>query len=219
MLLLAARAYLNARRPDDAERVLAAIAAPTTPEQNFERQMLGVELALAREQGPQAWQQLSAIPEPDGRAGRVALSRAEAARGVRDRPRRGSRARGNFARAFPAQRRRAQCCARRSAARACATRASAACASSRAARRIRSFAAGWSWRASPAASARSPTTATPDVEAWRTRYPNHPANDAVRSELLGLRPEAVERVAHVALLLPLSGPAGQLPRPPCAMDS
>src|SRR5690606_32706431 len=37
---------------------------PLSAEHNFERQMLGVDVALARDQGPQAWQQLSAIPEP-----------------------------------------------------------------------------------------------------------------------------------------------------------
>ena len=63
-LLLAAREYLQARQADDAQRVLAAIAPPLTPDQTFERQMLGVELALARSQTQQAWQQLAAISEP-----------------------------------------------------------------------------------------------------------------------------------------------------------
>jgi outer membrane PBP1 activator LpoA protein len=68
---------------------------------------------------------------------------------------------------------------------------------------------GWLELAQIAASvARSPTTSIPDVEAWRTRYPNHPASDVVVSELLGLKPEAREAVSHVALLLPLSGRNG-----------
>jgi outer membrane PBP1 activator LpoA protein len=59
-----------------------------------------------------------------------------------------------------------------------------------------------------AAVARSPTTSIPDVEAWRTRYPNHPANDVVARELLGLSPETRQPVSHLALLLPLSGRNG-----------
>ena len=35
-----------------------------------------------------------------------------------------------------------------------------------------------------AAAARSPNASIADVDAWRSRYPNHPASDIVRSELL-----------------------------------
>src|SRR6185369_12194332 len=51
LLLQAALEHLRARKPDDAQRVLALINPPLSPEQNFERQMLSVELALARSQG------------------------------------------------------------------------------------------------------------------------------------------------------------------------
>src|SRR5262245_51352856 len=57
-LLLAARSYLQARRADDAQRVLASIAPPLSPDQTFERQMLDVDLALARNQPNDAWQRI-----------------------------------------------------------------------------------------------------------------------------------------------------------------
>jgi uncharacterized protein len=49
-LLRAARAYLAARRPDDAARVLASIGQPLSAEQGAERARLNVQ--LAREQSP-----------------------------------------------------------------------------------------------------------------------------------------------------------------------
>ena len=63
-LLLAVREFILARRSEDAARVFASVAPPLTPDQSFERQLLSVELALARSQAPQAWQQLALIPEP-----------------------------------------------------------------------------------------------------------------------------------------------------------
>ena len=58
-----------------------------------------------------------------------------------------------------------------------------------------------------AAAAQRPGATAPEVEAWRVRYPNHPAEEAVRIDLLGLKVEPTERVSHIALLLPLSGRA------------
>ena len=63
-LLQAAREFLRARQADDASRVLNAIVPPLTADQTLERQLLGVELTLARGQGSQAWQQLATITEP-----------------------------------------------------------------------------------------------------------------------------------------------------------
>jgi outer membrane PBP1 activator LpoA protein len=65
---------------------------------------------------------------------------------------------------------------------------------------------GWLELASlAAAAARNPNGAMPDIEAWRAHYPNHPANDIVRSELLGQQAQPPEAAAHVALLLPITG--------------
>jgi outer membrane PBP1 activator LpoA protein len=204
MLLLAARAYVFARKPDDAQRVLALVAAPTTPDQNFERQMLGVDIALAREQGAQAWQQLSAMTEPTVAPAaprflelkqRAAFATGRAAEAVR-----AEMARERFL--LNAEERNAARVDLLLALRDASERGTRIEPRTVADPTIR----GWLELASlAAAAARSPTVATPDIEAWRTRYPNHPAQDAVRVELLGQRPEAIERVAHVALLLPLSG--------------
>jgi outer membrane PBP1 activator LpoA protein len=64
LLLRAARAYLAAKRPEDAARVLARTEAPMPPEQDGERSLLGVEVALERGQGQEALRQLGAITAP-----------------------------------------------------------------------------------------------------------------------------------------------------------
>src|SRR5262245_19725601 len=71
LLLQAALEHLRARKPDDAQRVLASINPPLTPEQNFERQLLNEELALARNEGQEAWRQITAVPQPAGGPGVV----------------------------------------------------------------------------------------------------------------------------------------------------
>jgi outer membrane PBP1 activator LpoA protein len=64
LLLRAARAWLAARRPEDAARALAGTASPLLPEQGTERALLGVELALERGQAQAALQQLSGMAAP-----------------------------------------------------------------------------------------------------------------------------------------------------------
>jgi len=62
-----------------------------------------------------------------------------------------------------------------------------------------------------ATAARSPSAPLADIDAWRSRYPNHPANEVVRTELLGhpmQQPNIVAGMpggAHIALLLPITG--------------
>jgi hypothetical protein len=91
-LLQAAAEHLRARNPQDAARVLASITPPFTADQTFERQMLGIELALARNQGQEAWRQISAIAQPAGGPGalrylalrqKAAFATGRAADGVR----------------------------------------------------------------------------------------------------------------------------------------
>ncbi|HEX4647223.1 MAG TPA: penicillin-binding protein activator [Steroidobacteraceae bacterium] len=85
LALRAARGYLAAHRAEDAARSLAMLEAPLSAEQATERSLSSVELALERGQAKEAWQQLSALPEP--RAGAAAaryrelLSRAALAAG------------------------------------------------------------------------------------------------------------------------------------------
>src|SRR6185503_445388 len=207
LLLQAALEHLRARKPDDAQRVLASINPPLSPEQNFERQMLGVELALARSQGQEAWRQIAAVPQPAGGPGvlrylalrqRAAFATGRAADGVR-----AEMARERLL-VNPADRTaaRSELLADLRTAQESGVRVEPRAVADNVVR-------GWLELAQIAASvARSPTTSIPDVEAWRTRYPNHPAGEVVANELLGLKPETRAAVSHVALLLPLSGRNG-----------
>ena len=218
-LLLAAREYLRARQADDAQRVLASIAPPLTPDQTFEKQMLGVELALARSQTQQAWQQLAAIAEPRTVRRRRALSRIEGARRVRRRPARRCGARRDGARALAGEQPGTQRSAARSA--ALAARRQRARHQDRAAHRrgsrgprlARAGLAGGLGRAAvpPRPRRRSKRGAL----AIRTIRPTRPCESSCSACEVG----PAERVAHIALLLPLSGRAAA-PRPSaCAKDS
>lgn len=204
-LLLAAREFLRARQIDGVSRVLDAIVPPLTPEQTFDRQMLGVELLVARTQGQQAWQQLAIIAEPRTAPaasrylelkGRVAFAAARPADAVR----------AEIARERWLATNQERTAARREllgALRDASEHGLKIESRSVADRVVR----GWLELAPlAAAAAQRPSSTAPEIEAWRTRYPNHPADEAVRIDLLGLQPPAPgERVAHIALLLPLSG--------------
>jgi outer membrane PBP1 activator LpoA protein len=63
-LLRAGRAYLTARRLEDAVRVLAGTEPPLTADQGTERALLGIELTLDRGQVQEAQRQLAAMPAP-----------------------------------------------------------------------------------------------------------------------------------------------------------
>jgi outer membrane PBP1 activator LpoA protein len=205
-LLLAAREFLRGRQFDDANRVVAAIVPPLTEEQTFDRHLLGVELLLARGQAAQAWQQLATIAEPRTNPaasryfelkGRVAFASGRAADAVRAEI---SRERWMSS----AQERTA---ARREllAALRVASEHGLKIEPERAADRV---VRGWLELAPlAAAAAQRPSTTAPEIESWRVKYPNHPADEAVRIDLLGMQIAPVERVAHIALLLPVSGRA------------
>jgi uncharacterized protein len=205
-LLQAALEHLRARKPEDAERVLAAITPPLTAEQNFERQMLGVELALARSQGQEAWRLISAIPQPAGGPGvlrylalrqKAAFATGRAADGVRAEMARERLLTNPDDRTAA----RSELLGDLRAAQESGVRVEPRAVTDNVVR-------GWlELAALSAAVARSPTSATPDVEAWRTRYPSHPATDVVNTELLGIKQQQHESIPHVALLLPLSGRA------------
>jgi uncharacterized protein len=206
-LLLAAREYVRARRPDDAQRVLASLAAPLSAEQTFERQMLGIEIALARNQNNEAWQQISNIPQPAAPQPAVRyLSLRQQVAFAATRPVDGVRAeiaRERFL-LTPDERNQARA-ELLTQLREVSERGVRVDPRTGPDNLIR----GW-LELSPlaAASARGTVTAQADIEAWRARYPSHPANDVVRMELLGQRPEVRQAIPHVALLLPLSGRTG-----------
>jgi len=213
LLLRSARAYLAARQPEEAARVLALIDITLPEEQNFERQMLGVELALSRGQAQQAWQQIAAIPDPKAAPAAPRYFQLKE--------------RVAFATGRPVDAVRAHISSERFMGTLEQLRASRVAllaelrdASERGVRiEPRSandpLTRGWlELAAIAAASARSPAAATTDVEAWKRRYPSHPANDAVSSELLDVPQQEVAQQQpsvplqggeRVALLLPLSG--------------
>jgi outer membrane PBP1 activator LpoA protein len=206
LLLLAAAEQLRARKPQDAERVLATIVPPLTPEQTFERQMLGVELALARNQGQEAWRQISAIPQPAGGPGVIRyLQLRQKSAFATGRVADGVRAEIARERLLPSPddrtAARSELLADLRTAQESGVRVEPRAVQDNVVR-------GWLELAPIAASvARSPASSITDVEAWRTRYPNHPASEVVSTELLGVKQGPVESIPHVALLLPLSGRA------------
>lgn len=204
LLLRATHAYLAARQPEEAARVLATIQPPLTPVQGTDQQLLNVEIMLARGRAQQAWQQLAAYPEPTA---------APAALQYLDLKRRVAFATGRALEAVRAhmaeerwlttpeqlRARRAQLLAELRDASEHGMKIEPRAASDATTR-------GWLELAGLAAeAARAPNATTADIESWRARYPNHPADEVVRSELLGMRAAPAAPLPHVALLLPLTG--------------
>ncbi len=202
--LRAARAYLAARQPDEAARVLMAVQTGLTPAQTTEAQLLGVQVAIARGQAQQAWQQLAAYPVP---------TTAPEASLYWDLKRRAALATGRFVeavRAHTAQERWLGTPEQLHASRAELLGELRDAAEHGA--KIDGRAApdaltrGWLELAGLSAEvARNPNGATSAVEAWRAHYPGHPADEVVRTELLGLHVTPTAPIPHVALLLPIGG--------------
>jgi uncharacterized protein len=208
--LAAARAWLAANRADDAQRALGTMAANVGAAQQFERELLQAEVALARGQYAPAWQQLSAVAEPRGAvdAGRLFQLQQQVAlrAGL---PLDAVRAGLGRERVAPndAERLRVR--------RELLTELRAAIdrgmrvdpASSRDAM-IR----GWLEIAQIAASAgRSPLGAEAAVASWRNRFPGHPAATIAAAEIVnpaerpGTSSLRVVDSSPIGLLLPLTG--------------
>jgi uncharacterized protein len=205
----AARAYLAARLPEEAARALATVQTPLNPQQSTRYALLDVEVTLARGQGAQAWQKVSGmtLPATVPEAIEYLKTRQEAA----------------FAAGRPADAIAAEISLEPWLANAQELRQSRLNllnelrdASERGVKMdpkstTDPVVRGWLELAPLAASAaRNPNAAIPDIESWRARNPNHPANEIVRTQLLGnqqVQPlEAAE--AHIALLLPITSRAG-----------
>jgi len=205
----AARAYIAGRLPEEAARVLATVQTPLNPQQNTRYALLDVEVTLARGQGVQAWQKVSAmtLPATVSEAVEYLKTRQEAA----------------FAAGRPADAVAAEISLEPWLANAQELRQSRL----NLLNQLRDagdhglkidprstndpVVRGWLELAPLAASAsHNPNAAIPDIERWRARNPNHPASEIVRTQLLGnqqVQPlEAAE--AHIALLLPITGRAG-----------
>jgi uncharacterized protein len=204
-LFRAARAYLSGHLPEDAARVIADAEPPLSPQQTSERALFDVQLALERGQGQQAWQRIAALAEPP--------TAPEAAQYFK------IKQQAAFAAARPADAVSAEIALERYLPNAQELRQS----------RVNLLGAlrdasehgakvdprtttdlvvrGWLELAPiAAAAARNPNGAIHDIEAWRTRNPNHPANEVVRTELLSRQPSLpIEAEAHIALLLPITG--------------
>ena len=217
-LFRAARAYLSAHRPEDAARVLAGIEQPAlTAQQAIDKPLLEVDLALARGQGQQAWQRISALPEP--RTAPEALhywrSRQQAAF-ASGRINDAVIAQSSLERHLPGTQE-----LRQSRVNLLASLRDASERNIRIDPRSASDPTIRGWlELGPiaAAAARSPNASIADVDAWRSRYPNHPASDIVRSELLNQQYSQQQQQptivsgggAHIALLLPISGRNGAI---------
>jgi uncharacterized protein len=204
----ATRAYLAARLPDEAARVLATVQQPLNAKQSQQYAFLDVDGTLARGQGAQAWQKISVMPVP--------ATIAEAAEYFR------IRQQAAFAAGRPADAVAAEISAEPWLSNAQELRQGRVNLLSE----LRDandhgvkidprasndpVVRGWLELGPLAALAtRNPNSAIPEIEAWRARNPNHPAAEIVRTQLLGAQQgQPIETAeAHIALLLPISGRA------------
>jgi outer membrane PBP1 activator LpoA protein len=215
-LFRAARAYLAGHRPEEVARVLNEIEPGSlTAQQATEKPLLEVDLTLARGQGQQAWQRISTLPEPRTAPEalhywRLRQQAAFASGRVND----AVAAQSSLERFLPTTQDLRQSRVNLLAALRDASEHNI---------RIDPRSAtdpivrGW-LELGPiaAAAARSPNASIADVDAWRSRYPNHPASDIVRSELLSQQYQQQQPTivagggAHIALLLPISGRNGAI---------
>ncbi|MGE0581812.1 MAG: penicillin-binding protein activator [Steroidobacteraceae bacterium] len=203
--LRAAREWLAAGRPDDAERALAAARSAADPALEFESRLVGVELKLARGDAQRAWADINALSRPASGppAARfhevrrlAAFATGHYAEGVR-----AALAREPFL--ATAQARTANRSELLAALRAAAERGAKFAPAAESDPIVR----GWLELGPIAAMAATmPTAAAPAIQRWRSRYPTHPANEVIRKdiEMAGATPQ-VQRAAHIALLLPVSG--------------
>ncbi len=203
--LRAAGEWLAARRLDDAARAAAAAIATGDSATQAAARLVGVEITLARGDVARARAALDALPVPAADA---------AAAHYFDVRRRVDLASGQYAAAVRASMARETYLTTPEAKRA--NRVELLGSLRAAVEGGAKFAPdaerdpvvrGWLELGPIAATAATmPTTIAPAIQRWRSRYPGHPASDAVRSgiELAAAAPRG-ERAAHIALLLPVSG--------------
>ena len=211
-LFRAARAYLAARRPEDAARVIAEAEQPLTAQQATEKPLLEVELALARGQGQQAWQRIGTLSEPRTAPEALHYWRLkQQAAFASGRPNDAVAAQLALEKLLPnVQELRQSRINLLTSLRDASEHGARIDPRSATDPTLR----GW-LELGPiaAAAARSPNASIADIDAWRSRYPNHPASDIVRSELLSQQRQqptivGVSGGARIALLLPITGRNG-----------
>jgi uncharacterized protein len=204
----ATRAYLAARLPEEAARALATVQPPLNPLQTQQYGLLDVQVSLARGQGAQAWQKISVMPVPP--------TIPEAIENFRLRQQ-AAFAAGRQADAVAAEISVEPWLAnaqelRQSRVNLLGDLRDASDHGVKIDPRVSTdpVVRGWLELGPLAALAsHNVNSAIPEIEAWRSRNPNHPAAEIVRTQLLGAQQgqpiEAAE--AHIALLLPITGRA------------
>jgi outer membrane PBP1 activator LpoA protein len=207
--LRAAQAYLAARRPEDAARALGLLAQPLNAADTFGRALDEVRIALQRGQAEQAWALIRAVPAP--------RQAQPASRYFR------LRQRTAFAAGHPAAGIEAEIQLEHWLINAAAVQRSRIALLDdlrnaaehgvvmQPAAEKNPVVRGWLELAPLAAqAARNPTMADAALSAWLAAHPGHPAVEAVRSQLLGEQPQPLAAQAHIALLLPITGPEHRL---------
>ena len=204
--LRAARAYLAAARPLDADRILAALPPGLTSQQSLEQRLLRIQSALAQGRGDEAWRDISAMQAPPAQPGaaryyetrqQVAIATNHLLDGIR-----AEFSRERVIAPGDVRTARAELLAQL---RAAAERGASLTPPPGSDATVR----GWLEAASVALdNSRNPTLGATRLNAFRARYPSHPALAALSGEPTVGTPEPVARLEpapHVALLLPLSG--------------
>ncbi|MEZ5498557.1 MAG: penicillin-binding protein activator [Steroidobacteraceae bacterium] len=204
--LRAARYFAQARRPADVERLLAMLPAQLPRADQFERDLLRVELDLLRNQNAAAWRRLQSLPPAESHGDQLALQQLRSRVAfANDRILEGiEAARQTETLSDPGDpqagvRRRLLGELRAAAERGVALERIAT---------TDKVTQGWLELGGIAARvARSPLSARAQVAAWQGRFPGHPASTIVRSEIIGEPRDATLQPPNgqVALLLPLGG--------------
>ena len=203
--LRAARAWLAAGRPADADRELALLQPGLTQQQALEQSLLRIQSAVAQGRGDEAWRQVSSMQAPSGPGAaryyetrqQVAIATGHLLDGIRS-----EQSRERLIGPGDAQVARQELLAQL---RAAAERGVSLAPPPASDAMVR----GWLEAASVAVdNARNPTLGATRLAAFRNRYPSHPALAALSNEPIVGVPEGPARLAaapHVALMLPLSG--------------
>jgi outer membrane PBP1 activator LpoA protein len=206
--LTAAREWLAAKRPAEALRVVNAITGPLSPGQSLERSLIDADSALLSNRSAEAWQKIAAIPDSVGATAgsryyplkmQIALATDRLVDGVR-----AEMSAEHFSvNAAETTQLRMQLLAGLRAARDGGAKLDPAASSDQTVR-------GWLELGAIASDIHGVSLAGgAQAAAWRAKYPNHPALEILPQALPAPLVSAAAG-GRIALLLPLTGPAGTL---------
>lgn len=213
--LRAARAWLAAGRVAEADRILALLPQGLTQQQALELKLLRIQSSLAQGRGDEAWREISALQPPAAQPAaaryyetrqKVAIATGHLLDGIR-----AELSRERVIAPGDARMARAELLAQL---RGAAERGVPLTPPPGSDATVR----GWLEAASVALdNSRNPTLGATRLNAFRARYPSHPALAALAGEpTIGIPDDAakLEAAPHIALMLPLSGrtsaPAAQI---------